>query len=137
MCGSKITPAGLVTWGPSTQAGKLEPQKFTVEGCKADRCFTREFYVSAYAKGWLSAAPARGFVVVANVVKGGQTIQLRTQGVNAPVLVKIDGKKVKARALDASTVELTLPTPKKGPHDVSLKVGADLEESRRGALIVR
>lgn len=134
--GSKITPQGLVTWRPSVKAGKAAPVTFTVEGCRGDRCYEREFTVSAYQAGLYPTGPARGFRVLGNVVRSGQKVNLRAQGVNAPITVKIDGKRVTARTLDSATVEVRLPRLAKGAHDVSLTIGGGLEEHQRGALIV-
>lgn len=130
--------AALLQWTPSTAAGRNEPAEFTVESCKGDRCTQRTFFVSAYAKTIAPFGPARGFTVSPNVlpVKGG-TLTLRSQGIDEKVVVKIDGKvQSRVKRIDAQTVEVKVGRLAKGRHDVTLKIGGDLEERRPGAVVV-
>jgi hypothetical protein len=130
--------SGQLRWKPGKQAGTATPQKFVVEGCKADRCVQREFNVSAYAKGFAPAGPARGFAITPNVVKSGQVVTLRAQGIDGTPVVKIDGVVVKGvKRLNAGALEFKAPRLAKGAHDVSLKIGGDAEERRPGGLIVQ
>lgn len=72
-----------------------------------------------------------------SVVTPGETIELRAQGIDQAVKVRIDGRRVKARVLDEQTVRVTLPKRLAvGPHDVSLRIGQDLEETLSGAVVV-
>ncbi|MBJ7454819.1 MAG: hypothetical protein JHC74_02060 [Thermoleophilia bacterium] len=129
---------GLLTWTPKAAAGRAAPQKLKVRACgSARRCITQEWYLSAYGTGFAPAGPARGFEVLDSVVTPGETIELRAQGIDQAVKVRIDGRRVKARVLDEQTVSVTLPKRlAAGPHDVSLRIGQDLEETLSGALVV-
>jgi hypothetical protein len=130
--------AGLLTWTPKVAAGRVAPQKLKVRACgSARRCITQEWYLSAYGTGFAPAGPARSFRVLDSVVTPGETIELRAQGIDEAVRVRIDGRRVKAKVLDEQTVSLTLPKRlAKGPHDVSLRIGKDLEETLSGAVVV-
>jgi hypothetical protein len=138
-------PAGVditddqFTWTPTAKAGRAEPQPLVVEGCAADgRCVTQTWYINAYSRGLAPAGPPRGFKVLDSVVKRRQTIELRAQGVDEQVTVEVDGRPVKARIRDEQTVAAVLPrTLAKGAHDISLRIGEDLEETLDGALVVR
>jgi hypothetical protein len=137
--GTRLNRAkGLLTWTPSAAAGKADPQVLSVKGCSRDkRCVTQQWKVTAYAKSLAPAGPARSFKVLDSVVKPGETIELRAQGVDEKVTVRIDGKRVKASAEDEQTIAVRLPkTLGKGPHDVSLRIGGDLEEKLTGAIVV-
>jgi len=137
--GTKLdAAAGLLTWTPSVKAGTVEPKKLELEGCSADaRCFSQSWDLSAYARGLAPAGPARSFRVLDSVIKGGQTIELRAQGVDEAVTAKVDGKTVKAKVRDEQTVAIALPrTLAKGSHDVSLRIGQGLEETLSGAIVV-
>jgi IPT/TIG domain len=123
-------------WTPAKSAGAATPQQFVVEGCKADRCVRRTFNVSAYAKGFAPFGPARGFQVTPNVVKAGQVVTIRAQGIDATPVVKVDGKVVKVTKVNSGALEFKAPKLAKGAHDVSLKIGSDFEERKPGALIV-
>jgi hypothetical protein len=46
--------------------------------------------------------------VLDSVVTPGETIELRAQGIDQAVKVRIDGRRVKARVLDEQTVSVTL-----------------------------
>lgn len=129
---------GLLTWTPKAAAGRAAPQKLKVRACgTARRCITQEWYLSAYGTGFAPAGPARGFEVLDSVVTPGETIELRAQGIDQAVKVRIDGRRVKARVLDEQTVSVTLPKRlAAGPHDVSLRIGQDLEETLSGAVVV-
>ncbi|MEZ5101068.1 MAG: hypothetical protein R3C15_14980 [Thermoleophilia bacterium] len=137
--GTKLNrKTGLLTWTPSAKAGTVPPQTLRVQGCSADgRCVTQEWQVTAFARGTSPVGPARGFVVLDSVVKPGETIELRAQGIDERVTVKVDGKRVKATVLDQNTVAVVLPKGLgKGAHDVSFRIGQDLEETRKGAIVV-
>lgn len=129
---------GLLTWTPRPAAGRSAPQKLKIRACgSARRCITQEWYLSAYGTGFAPAGPARGFEVLDSVVTPGETIELRAQGIDQAVKVRIDGRRVKARVLDEQTVSVTLPRRLAvGPHDVSLRIGQDLEETLSGAVVV-
>jgi len=129
---------GLLTWTPKAAAGRAAPQKLKVRACgSARRCITQEWYLSAYGTGFAPAGPARGFEVLDSAVTPGETIELRAQGIDQAVRVRIDGRRVKARVLDEQTVSVTLPKRlATGPHDVSLRIGQDLEETLSGAVVV-
>ena len=140
-------PAGMrldegnaqLRWKPGRSAGSAAPQEFTIEGCRGDRCVTRTFNVSAYAKGFAPAGPARGFQVTPNVLKarGGELVTIRAQGIDATPVVKIDGKRVRGvKRLNAGAIEFKAPKLAKGAHEVTLKVGRDAEERKPGALVV-
>jgi len=137
--GTKLdAAAGLLTWTPSKKAGTVEPKKLELEGCSADgRCFSQSWDLSAYARGLAPAGPARSFRVLESVVQGGQTIELRSQGVTGKVTAKVDGKAVTAKVRDEQTVAITLPRKlSKGAHDISLRLGQGLEETLSGAVVV-
>jgi len=129
---------GLLTWTPSTKAGRVAPQKLRIRACgPGRRCITQEWFLSAYAPGFAPVGPARGFRVLDSVVKPGETIELRAQGIDQAVRVRVDGRRVTARVLDQQTVSVTLPRRLGvGPHDVSLRIGQDLEETLSGAVVV-
>jgi hypothetical protein len=137
--GTRLNRAkGLLTWTPSAAAGKSDPQTLQLKGCSSDkRCVTQQWKVVAYAKGIAPAGPPRSFKVLDSVVKAGETIELRAQGVDEKVTVRIDGRRVKASVEDEQTVSVRLPkTLHAGPHDVSLRIGGDLEEKLTGAIVV-
>src|SRR5262249_8907220 len=137
--GTKLdAKAGLLTWTPSSKAGRGGPQELKLQGCAADgRCVEQAWNLSAYGHNLAPAGPPRSFKVLDSVVKGGQTIELRSQGVDEKVTVKIDGQKVRARILDEQSISVKLPKKlAKGPHDVSLQIGGDLEEKLSGAIVV-
>jgi hypothetical protein len=51
--------------------------------------------------------------------------------------VRIDGRRVRATIADEQTISVRLPRRlKKGAHDVSLRIGGDLEEKLTGAIVV-
>jgi hypothetical protein len=124
-------------WTPAKAAGASQPAQFVVEGCKADRCVRRTFNVSAYGKGYAPFGPPRGFAVGPNVVKPGQVVTIRAQGIDAKPVVKVDGKPVKVVRVNAGALEFKAPKLAKGAHDVTLKIGSDLEERKPGALVVQ
>lgn len=107
---------------------------------KEDRCVTRTFNVSAYAKGFAPSGPARGFQVTPNVLRprgGRRLVTIRAQGIDATPVVKIDGKVVHGvRRVNTGTIEFKAPKLSKGAHEVSLKIGADALERKPGALVV-
>jgi hypothetical protein len=123
-------------WTPAKSAGAATPQQFVVEGCKGTRCVQRTFNISAYGKGYAPLGPPRGFAVTPNVVKAGQVVTIRAQGIDATPVVKIDGKPVKVTKINASALEFKAPKLAKGAHDVTLKIGSDFEERKPGALVV-
>jgi hypothetical protein len=128
--------AAQLRWTPSKSAGAAQPQQFVVEGCKAARCVRRTFNISAYAKGYAPVGPARGFQVTPNVVKAGQVVTIRAQGIDATPVVKVDGKPVKVTKINSGALEFKAPKLAKGAHEVTLKIGTDFEERKPGALIV-
>jgi hypothetical protein len=123
-------------WTPAKSAGAATPQQFVVEGCKGTRCVQRTFNISAYGKGYAPLGPPRGFAVTPNVVKPGQVVTIRAQGIDATPVVKIDGKPVKVTKINSSALEFKAPKLAKGAHDVTLKIGSDFEERKPGALVV-
>ena len=123
-------------WKPAKSAGAAQPAQFVVEGCKAGRCVQRTFNVSAYGKGYAPFGPPRGFAVGPNVVKAGQVVTIRAQGIDAKPIVKIDGRVVKTTKVNAGALEFKAPKLAKGAHDVTLKIGSDFEERKPGALVV-
>ena len=129
---------GLLTWTPSAKAGTVAPQLLRVRGCaKGNRCVTQEWYLSAYGVGFSPSGPARGFKVLDSVVEPGDTVEIRAQGIDEAVTVKVDGKRLQATILDQNTVSFVLPQNlKPGPHDVSFRIGKDLEETLTGAIVV-
>jgi hypothetical protein len=134
-----VDSAAQLRWTPGRSAGSAAPQEFTVEACRADRCVTRTFYVSAYSKGFAPPGPARGFQVTPNVLKarGGELVTIRAQGIDATPVVTIDGKRVRGvKRLNAGAIEFKAPRLAKGAHDVTLKIGRDAEERKPGALVV-
>ena len=137
--GTRLNRAkGLLTWTPSAAAGKADPKVLRVKGCSADkRCVTQEWKVTAYAKGIAPAGPPRSFRVLDSVVKAGETIELRAQGVDEKVKVQVDGRRVSAKVSDEQTITVKLPRNLgKGAHDVSLQIGGDLKETLSGAIVV-
>jgi hypothetical protein len=140
--GMRLAGGGVaqLRWTPARSAGTAAPEEFTVEGCKEDRCVTRTFDISAYAKGFAPSGPARGFQVTPNVLRprgGRRLVTIRAQGIDAKPVVKIDGKVVRGlRRVNAGTIEFKAPKLSKGAHDVSLKIGSDFEERKPGALVV-
>src|SRR3954451_1450250 len=95
--GTRLNRAkALLTWTPAAKAGTVDPQVLRVRGCTRDRrCVTQEWKLAAYPKGFAPVGPARSFKVLDSVVKPGETIELRAQGLDQAVTVKVDGRRVK------------------------------------------
>ena len=130
---------GLLTWTPTAgPAGSPRRRCGSRPAAAGRRCITQEWFLSAYAPGFAPAGPARGFRVLDSVVKPGETIELRAQGIDEGVRVKVDGRRVTARVLDQQTVSVTLP---EAPGDRPARhlpahrtgPGGDPERSRRRA----
>jgi hypothetical protein len=136
--GLTVSSKGLARWRPSKAAAALEPQVLRIRACLGKRCVIREFKLSAYATGTAPGGPARGFQVAPNVVspRGGDTITIYAQGIDEHAVVKIDGHAVRGvKKLNELAVEVKTPRLKPGPHDVSLRIGGDAEELKRGAIV--
>ena len=136
--GTRLSQRGLVRWRPSAAAIRRGSVSFSVEGCSSDaRCVTRDFTVATVSSGRLPFGPIRGFQVLQSEVRPGQRITLIAQGVRGRVRVAIDGRTVRARALDSGSVEATLPARlARGGHDVSLRIGANPAEVAENAIVV-
>jgi hypothetical protein len=128
----------LLQWTPSASAGRGNPQTFVVEGCRADRCVTRTFTIEAYAKNVYPYGPARGFLATPSVLpRRGGKLTIRAQGLDERAVVKLDGRVLRGvRRIDAGTLEVKTGRLTKGPHEVSLQIGQDLEERRPGTIVV-
>jgi hypothetical protein len=137
--GARLSRNGLVRWTPRPAAIRKGFVTFSVEGCSDDeRCVTREFKVTPFASGRLPFGPIRGFQVLQSVVRPRQEITLIAQGVRGRVRVKVDGRRVRARVLDSGSVRAKLPVRlARGAHDVSLRIGGNVEEVARSAIVVR
>lgn len=126
----------LLTWTPSAAAGTQPPTVFVIEACKEVRCVRREFAVSVLARKLAPFGPARGFAVTPNVVRPGDLVMLRAQGVDGVPRVKVDGKIVKATRVNESAVSFRVPDLPAGAHDVTLRIGTDVAETQRGAFTI-
>ena len=137
--GARLSANGLVRWTPRPAAVRKGFVTFSVEGCSDDaRCATREFSVTPFASGRVPFGPIRGFQVLQSVVRPRQLITLIAQGVRGRVRVTVDGRRVRARVLDSGSVRAKLPARlARGAHDVSLRIGGNLEEVARSAIVVR
>jgi len=68
----------------------------------------------------------------------GQRLTLRAQGIDETPVVTIDGRRARVlRRIGQSAVEVRVSKLARGPHDVSLRIGNDLGELKRGAIVVR
>jgi hypothetical protein len=136
---ARLSRNGLVRWTPRPATVRKGFVTFAVEGCSADgRCVTRQFRVTPFSSGRLPFGPIRGFQVLQSAVRPGQPITLIAQGVRGRVRVKVDGRRVRARVLDSGSVRAKLPARlARGAHDVSLRIGGNLEEVARSAIVVR
>gem|GEM_PF-5181894 len=126
----------LLAWTPEPAAGTRPPVVFVVEACKEDRCVQREFVVAVLGRNLAPFGPARGFAVTPNVIRPGDLVTLRAQGVDGVPRVRVDGKVVKARRLNESAVTFRAPRLRAGSHSVSLKIGSEFAETQEGAFTV-
>jgi hypothetical protein len=137
--GLTLSRRGLARWTPSARAGSAPPQTLRIRACRGRRCIVREWSLSAQPPGTAPSGPARGFEVTPNVIRpqSGQVITIRAQGIDQQVTVKVDGRRVhRIRRISAAAIQVHLPRLRRGPHDVSLRIGRDLEETKRGAIVV-
>lgn len=141
--GMTVDSDGLLRWTPSAAAGSRAPQEIVVRGCTGDgRCLDRRWFVSALSSGVLPIGPSRGFDVVPGALRSddvaaGATVLIKARGIDAPAVVRIDGRTVGAVPVDQATLRVTLPRDLGvGPHDVRLRVGQDAEEVELGTLNV-